>query len=425
MKLQIFNFKFFKLFLRYLTVGLSILVLFLASQQMVFLNANAQDPDPYVQPIGEVPTADTQPSSPDPFVQPIGEVPTDTGGDGCPAQGCPGQPAPAPSCTPVFQYNECIACNQSHAVYTDSCSGAFSAGPAQPDAACGSWCEAPAPQPTPPPEPSCPANQVVDTTQHCVGNQMCTFNIHVREDCSRYEGGAYGCVNDARCGFVQPTPTPVRPTPTPVLPTPTPRPVQPTPTPVQPTPTPRPECPKPGQSGTQQICGGQWAYDICNPIEFDRTGRATKFSCVWSQNDNCVGVISCQAPSVVSPTPTPSPSPSPSPTPTPPPAAGGPSVDVDVTSTNTNTNTNTVTVNPTTFREVDRVVQVDRVGVTAARTEVLGVKELPKTGLPALAWAALAFIPAGFKIRGFSRIKQDAAGKPHFLWEDRQFKAGS
>lgn len=60
--------------------------------------------------------------------------------------------------------------------------------------------------------------------------------------------------------------------------------------------------------------------------------------------------------------------------------------------------------------------------VTAQAPSAAGVKELPKTGLPALAWAALAFIPAGFKIRSFSKIKEEAAAKPHFIWEDRQFK---
>ncbi|MBI2018944.1 hypothetical protein HYS96_04565 [Candidatus Daviesbacteria bacterium] len=63
--------------------------------------------------------------------------------------------------------------------------------------------------------------------------------------------------------------------------------------------------------------------------------------------------------------------------------------------------------------------------ITAQAPVVQGVKELPKTGLPLLAWAALAFVPAGLKIRGFSKVKMETAAKPHFLYEERQFKVGS
>lgn len=113
-----------------------------------------------------------------------------------------------------------------------------------------------------------------------------------------------------------------------------------------------------------------------------------------------------------------------------------------VTNTNTNTNSNptTVTVSvpqgavavPATFGNVGvtRVVTAQVPAVVTTQPTVVGVagveaKELPKTGLPLLAWAVAAFIPAGFKMRGFSKIKMETSAKPHFLYEERQFKAQS
>lgn len=94
------------------------------------------------------------------------------------------------------------------------------------------------------------------------------------------------------------------------------------------------------------------------------------------------------------------------------------------TNTNNNTNTNTVTVQGgVTTREVIReVVSSGNVGIGASAGQVLAVKELPKTGLPALAWAALAFIPAGFRIKRFSKVKQELIDNPSYIWENRQFK---
>lgn len=61
------------------------------------------------------------------------------------------------------------------------------------------------------------------------------------------------------------------------------------------------------------------------------------------------------------------------------------------------------------------------VGTTA---QVLGVTTLPKTGLPELAWAALAFIPAGFGLRRFKRVQETMEDDPNYIWEDRKFKTG-
>ncbi len=50
-------------------------------------------------------------------------------------------------------------------------------------------------------------------------------------------------------------------------------------------------------------------------------------------------------------------------------------------------------------------------------------KELPKTGLPELAWSALAFVPAGFGLRKFRGVKKTLTDDPNYIWENRQFKS--
>lgn len=99
---------------------------------------------------------------------------------------------------------------------------------------------------------------------------------------------------------------------------------------------------------------------------------------------------------------------------------GNITVNPTITNTNTNTNTNTVTVNnpaPVTFGNVG-------VGTTVY-TQAVQYTQLPKTGLPALAWSALAFLPAGLKMRRFSRVKKDLENHPSFIWEERQYRSGS
>lgn len=70
------------------------------------------------------------------------------------------------------------------------------------------------------------------------------------------------------------------------------------------------------------------------------------------------------------------------------------------------------------------------VGTSAGQRVVMvqnysGVKELPKTGLPALAWASLAFLPAGMRLKRFAKVKEDFSNNPNFLWEQRKFRADS
>lgn len=75
-------------------------------------------------------------------------------------------------------------------------------------------------------------------------------------------------------------------------------------------------------------------------------------------------------------------------------------------------------------REV-RTVEYRNVGVgTSAPVYYAGVKQLPATGLPVLAWTALGLIPTGFGMRRFSGVKKEAEKNPNYLWEDRQFKVG-
>lgn len=95
-------------------------------------------------------------------------------------------------------------------------------------------------------------------------------------------------------------------------------------------------------------------------------------------------------------------------------------------------NTNTITVqNPTpqiiTAQAAPVVLGNVGVGGTAytTYTQPIQYTTLPKTGLPVLAWSALAFIPVGFRLRTFQKIKKALENHPSFIWENRKFKAGS
>lgn len=54
-------------------------------------------------------------------------------------------------------------------------------------------------------------------------------------------------------------------------------------------------------------------------------------------------------------------------------------------------------------------------------TQPVYVKELPKTGLPALAWAIGAFIPAGLGLKRFNKVKKELDSNGNYLWENRQY----
>lgn len=63
------------------------------------------------------------------------------------------------------------------------------------------------------------------------------------------------------------------------------------------------------------------------------------------------------------------------------------------------------------------------IGVTATSSGQTTASELPKTGLPVLAWVAIAFVPFGVKLIRFSNVKGELEDSPNYAWEKRQFKA--
>lgn len=98
------------------------------------------------------------------------------------------------------------------------------------------------------------------------------------------------------------------------------------------------------------------------------------------------------------------------------------------TNTSSNSNTNTITNNVTSreiVREVVAPTTFGNVGVgnSVVYTQPVQYSALPKTGLPEIVWSTLAFIPAGFGLRKFAKIKKALEDHPSFIWEDRQFKA--
>ena len=81
---------------------------------------------------------------------------------------------------------------------------------------------------------------------------------------------------------------------------------------------------------------------------------------------------------------------------------------------------NVTITNQAVQREV-RVVNSGNVGVGTKG----GVTQLPKTGLPLMAWAAAGLVPAGLRMRKMSQLKKEAEGNANFIFEDRNFKIGS
>lgn len=108
---------------------------------------------------------------------------------------------------------------------------------------------------------------------------------------------------------------------------------------------------------------------------------------------------------------------------------GSPAQPITNTNTNTNNNTNTATATlppQVTTVQTQAVPEVRFATATSSQPRVIEVagdiitKELPKTGLPLVAWGAVAFIPAGLRLRRFKKTHTDESA--NFIWEDRQFK---
>ncbi|MDO8619442.1 MAG: hypothetical protein Q7R49_05905 [Candidatus Daviesbacteria bacterium] len=187
---------------------------------------------------------------------------------------------------------------------------------------------------------------------------------------------------------------------------------------------------------TSSFCG-QPSYDTCT---YNSDG--TVAYCHASQNPNCTGTLVCNPSRPVYPRPV-----YPIINPIVIPSIGGSN-----NTSNTSVTNNTTTTTTTTTREVIRevpVVQSQPIAIQVAAVDcpvnttktvqdnkivclqqvkvvlagVAETKELPKTGLPLLAWAAAAFIPMGAKIKRFNQgLSEKLAGDPNYLWEDRQFK---
>lgn len=124
------------------------------------------------------------------------------------------------------------------------------------------------------------------------------------------------------------------------------------------------------------------------------------------------------------PTPTPTVSATPTPTPTAPPA--GQTQTQSQTNTQTQTQTATTGSSSSTSSSSSNVTVTNPTPqvVTVSQPAVAGVtttKELPKTGLPLLAWAAAAFLPAGLRLRRFNKSPKGEMSA-NFIWEERQYK---
>ena len=117
-------------------------------------------------------------------------------------------------------------------------------------------------------------------------------------------------------------------------------------------------------------------------------------------------IVPSPSPSVM-PSPSPSPSVVPSPSPSAPPPSSPPAGTTNNNCTGSNSCSGTANATAT-------VTTTPAVAGTSTST-------LPKTGLPLLAWTALAFTPMGARLKKFGKKKNEIESAS-FLWEDREFK---
>lgn len=57
--------------------------------------------------------------------------------------------------------------------------------------------------------------------------------------------------------------------------------------------------------------------------------------------------------------------------------------------------------------------------------QVPPVEQLPKTGLPLVAWSLVGFLPTGFGLRRFTRFNKSNIDSPLYTWQKREFKKES
>jgi len=448
---KLINLKFLTRFGRLFLLGISVMVLFYGAQSGALGDFNQKGPQQTL-------AIEDDCLDPDQY--------------GCPEPGDGGMVPEQPSCTETSrEYPQCggtVGLEGYPATdtiivkeFTDSCSGSKRYEVVTNEGNLGQCAQEPAPAPQ---QPSC--TETSREYPQCGGTvglegYPATDTIIVKEWANTCSGAKrYEVVtnkgNLGQCAQPAPAPQPVVTT------------------------TQLPECPKPGQSGTQQICGGQWAYDVCTITERFSDGTPAKYKCQYSQNANCVGTYSCPAPApvvttqacqiktvkteqtcigaqlctfnfqqqsdcsvvkkgpfncfestqcraVVQPPVVV--------TPVIPVAQEAGPINVtnnnNNTNNNSNTNNNNISVNASgareTVREVQTVTAAAPTVVYAQQPAVAGVqvKELPKTGLPAAAWAALAFIPAGFRMRRFRKVQGELEDSPVYIWEKREYDANT
>ncbi len=369
-----------------------------------------------------------------------------------PAQ--PSQPA-APTCQ-TDQHNECISCNKSRRVETSTCAEPKIVIASQDDSACN-WFNCPPAvqqqpaqpsQPAAPPQSAPPAGPPAGPPQAqapaCFVGKACTCSGASAGACDQCNGG---WCNGGQCSSCSAAPAPTQPT-QPAAPT---SPTTPTLTAQAPTPCPN----QPGQAGTKLYCNGTvLGYDLgCTADQWYSDGSVKHYSnCVSSVNSACIGEVTCPAPAQAA-TPV---------TPTAQPAAQAPvAAAVPVTQTQTQTNqqaqnnrqtvavtggnatggnatggsssatggSSTVTISgiggsrPTSAQQIlERRVTLAAAPSTPTYVKGMAVTELPKTGLPAIAWAASAFLPLGASLSSFGRRKYKYVNQANYLTEIRKFR---
>lgn len=279
---------------------------------------------------------------------------------------------------------------------------------------------------------SCTPDGQISTTSHCQSGttQMCTYNIWRGSSCNTGEGGPYNCHDDASCGFkTQGAPT-VTNTNTTSTNTATQlscficdanRPAGSQRRAFAGTFT---SCEgvnggagKPSTDSSESICqappqgstGGGSTGGGGNSGGGGGGGGGTATACQTGQTGTIRlsdgSILNCNA------------------------AAGGGGGGGGSGGSVTGSGNSTVTVNlPGGGKEVIREVRVAGVQTVAAapvQPQVLSeVKVLPKTGLPLLAWGLAGLLPIGFKVRRFSREKHSQASVGHYLWQEREFLKG-
>ena len=282
----------------------------------------------------------------------------------------------------------------------------------------------------------CTPNDNVGVVEQCVGTQMCKFNKWIGTMCNEGLGGAYGCraANPGECevattscfvcenGAYRTTSS-------------------------NNCNTSSPAC-NPNNPG-QGACTGASVGQLCPaPQGCVSNGSCSAAAPACGQTtqgvDNCNNVCFKQGLACPVATPTPGVTPSPTPATT----TCGPNtrqeigqngaivcVSTVVNQTQTQTNNQNQTVNVTAQGGSASInypaaaaaayqrayVRTAGVPMKTGQVEVAGVQELPKTGLPLVAWMLVGVAPFGVKLRRFGRSTKEET-TANSMWEDRQFK---